>query len=133
MSQSSISIDQQAINAIRVLAIDAIQKANSGHPGAAMGLAPAAYVLFARLMNHNPRHPAWPNRDRFVLSGGHASMLLYSSLHLTGYDLSLEQIKNFRHWKSITNSKQEKIHTKQKKKIINLLSRRLSQLVLSFS
>ncbi|MFW5989456.1 MAG: transketolase, partial [Desulfosudaceae bacterium] len=90
------AIDDLCINTIRCLAIDAIQKANSGHPGAPMGLAPAGYVLWTRIMNHNPRQPDWSNRDRFVLSGGHASMLLYSLLHLTGYPLSLEDIKQFR-------------------------------------
>jgi len=90
------SIDQLCINAIRALSIDAVQKANSGHPGAPMGLAPAAYVLWMRHLKHNPRNPSWPDRDRFVLSAGHASMLLYSMLYLTGYDLSLDDIKQFR-------------------------------------
>jgi transketolase len=89
-------IDTLCVNTIRSLAMDAIQNANSGHPGAPMGLAPAAYVLWTRVMKHNPRNPAWLDRDRFVLSGGHASMLLYSLLHLTGYDLSLDDIRNFR-------------------------------------
>ncbi len=95
-------IDQLCVNTIRTLSIDAIQKANSGHPGAPMGLAPAGYVLWTRIMNHNPKNPDWPNRDRFVLSGGHASMLLYSLLHLTGYDLSLDDLRNFRQWGSKT-------------------------------
>jgi transketolase len=99
----SQSIEQSCINAIRFLAIDAVQKANSGHPGAPMGLAPAAYVLWTRFLKHNPRNPQWPDRDRFVLSAGHGSMLLYSMLHLTGYaDISIEQIKQFRQWGSRT-------------------------------
>jgi transketolase len=85
-----------------MLSVDAVEKANSGHPGAPMGLAPAAYVLWTRLLKHNPRNPSWPDRDRFVLSAGHGSMLLYSLLHLTGYDLPLEEIKNFRQWGSRT-------------------------------
>jgi transketolase len=96
------TIDQVCIDTIRTLSMDAVQKANSGHPGAPMGLAPSAYVLWTRFLSHNPRNPAWPDRDRFVLSAGHASMLLYSMLHLTGYDLPLEQIKQFRQWGSRT-------------------------------
>lgn len=90
------------INTIRTLSMDAVQKANSGHPGTPMALAPLAYVLWDRYLRHNPRNPHWPNRDRFVLSNGHASMLLYSLLHLTGYDLSLDDIKKFRQWESRT-------------------------------
>jgi len=86
----------RTVNTIRTLCIDAIQKADSGHPGAPMGLAPAGYVLFNRVLKHNPQDPAWIDRDRFVLSGGHASMLLYSLLYLTGYDLNLEDLQNFR-------------------------------------
>jgi len=97
-----MSLDQLCINTIRTLSMDAIQKANSGHPGLPMGAAPMAYVLWTRYLKHNPRDPRWPDRDRFVLSGGHGSMLLYSLLHLTGYDLSLEEIKNFRQWGSKT-------------------------------
>jgi transketolase len=90
-------LDELCINSIRVLAMDAVQKANSGHPGTPMALAPLAYVLYTRTMHHNPRDPDWPDRDRFVLSAGHASMLLYASLYLSGYDISLEEdIKNFR-------------------------------------
>ena len=89
-------LDQLCINTIRTLSMDAVQKANSGHPGTPMALAPVAYVLWDRLLRHNPKNPAWPNRDRFVLSAGHASMLLYSVLHLTGYDVSLDDIKKFR-------------------------------------
>ncbi|HEX2932406.1 MAG TPA: transketolase, partial [Candidatus Binatia bacterium] len=96
------SLDQLCINSIRALAIDAVQKANSGHPGAPMGLAPAAYVLWTRLLKHNPSNPSWPDRDRFVLSAGHGSMLFYSMLYLTGYDVPLEEIKQFRQWESRT-------------------------------
>ena len=104
-------IHKKCVNTIRTLAMDAIQKANSGHPGAPMGLASAAYVLWTGIMNHNPKNPDWFNRDRFVLSGGHASMLIYSLLHLTGYDLSLEDIKNFRQWGSKTPGHPEFGHT----------------------
>ena len=83
----SESLDQLCINTIRMLSVDAVEKAKSGHPGAPMGLAPAAYILWTRFLKHNPRNPSWPDRDRFVLSAGHGSMLLYSILHLTGYDL----------------------------------------------
>jgi transketolase len=96
------SLDQQSINTIRFLAVDAIQKANSGHPGLPLGAAPMAYALWTRFLRHNPVHPLWFNRDRFVLSAGHGSMLLYSLLHLTGYDLPLEQLKQFRQWGSRT-------------------------------
>ena len=89
-----------AINTIRILSIDAVQKANAGHPGLPMGAAPMAYVLWQKYLKHNPRNPKWPDRDRFVLSAGHGSMLLYSLLHLTGYDLSLDDIKTFRQWGS---------------------------------
>ena len=90
-------IEQLSINAIRTLSADAIQKANSGHPGLPLGAAPMAYELWANHMNHNPADEKWPNRDRFILSGGHGSMLLYSLLHLFGYgDLSMDDIKNFR-------------------------------------
>jgi transketolase len=95
-------LDDLCINSIRMLSVDAVEKANSGHPGAPMGLAPAAHILWTRFLKHNPRNPAWPDRDRFVLSAGHGSMLLYSMLHLTGYDLPLEEIKNFRQWGSRT-------------------------------
>ncbi len=91
-----------AINTIRTLSIDAIQKADSGHPGLPMGAAPMAYTLWMNYLHHNPHNPHWANRDRFVLSAGHGSMLLYSLLHLTGYDLSLDEIKNFRQWESKT-------------------------------
>ena len=96
------SLDQLSINAVRVLAMDAVQKADSGHPGTPMALAPLAYVLFTRHLRYNPANPDWINRDRFVLSCGHASMLLYSVLYLTGYDLTLDDIRQFRQWESKT-------------------------------
>ena len=95
-------IDQLSINTIRFLSVDAVEKANSGHPGLPMGAAPMAYVLWTRFLKHNPTNPSWADRDRFVLSAGHGSMLLYSLLYLTGYDLPLEQIKQFREWGSTT-------------------------------
>jgi len=95
-------IDQLAVTTIRTLSMDAVEKANSGHPGAPMGLAPVAYVLYSKILRHDPADPQWPDRDRFVLSCGHASMLLYSVLHLMGYDLDLEEIKRFRQWESMT-------------------------------
>jgi len=93
-------LDNLCINTIRFLSVDAVEKAGSGHPGLPMGAAPMAYVLWTRFLRHNPANPHWFNRDRFVLSAGHGSMLLYSLLHLTGYDLPLEQIKQFRQWGS---------------------------------
>ena len=96
------NIDTRCINTIRTLSMDAVQKANSGHPGAPMGMAPTAYVLWTRFLKHHPQNPDWFDRDRFVLSAGHASLLLYSLLHLTGYGLSLEDIKSFRQWESKT-------------------------------
>jgi transketolase len=96
------SLPQLAINTIRLLSVDAVQKANSGHPGLPMGSAPMAYVLWQRHLRHSPKNPLWPNRDRFVLSAGHGSMLLYSMLHLTGYDLSIDELKAFRQWGSRT-------------------------------
>ena len=101
-SATATSVDELAINSIRFLAIDAVQKANSGHPGAPMGLAPVGYVLFNQVMRHNPANSRWFNRDRFVLSAGHASMLQYALLHLSGYDLPMEQLKQFRQWGSAT-------------------------------
>ena len=91
-------LDQLCINTIRALSIDAVQRAESGHPGLPLGAAPMAYLLWTRFMRHNPRNPKWKGRDRFLLSAGHGSMLLYSLLHLTGYDLPLEELKNFRQW-----------------------------------
>ena len=99
---SPVDLDNLSINTIRFLSIDAIQKANSGHPGLPMGAAAFAYVLWTCFLKHNPSNPHWFDRDRFVLSAGHGSMLLYSLLHLTGYDLSLDQIKQFRQWGSLT-------------------------------
>jgi len=111
LSVGQEKIDELCINTIRTLSVDAVQKANSGHPGAPMGLAPAAYVLWTKILKHNPQNPDWPDRDRFVLSGGHASMLLYSLLYLTGYDLSLDDLKNFRQWESKTPGHPESVHT----------------------
>jgi len=104
-------LDTLCINTIRMLCVDAVQQANSGHPGMPMGAAAMAYTLWTRFLRHNPRNPSWPNRDRFVLSPGHGSMLLYSLLHLTGYDLSLEELKNFRQWGSRTPGHPEYGHT----------------------
>ncbi|KHF40735.1 transketolase [Halalkalibacter okhensis] len=104
-------VDQLAVNTIRTLSIDSIEKANSGHPGMPMGAAPMAYSLWTKFMNHNPENPDWANRDRFVLSAGHGSMLLYSLLHLTGYDLSLEDLQQFRQWGSKTPGHPEYGHT----------------------
>jgi len=98
----SPELDKLCIDTIRFLSVDAVEKANSGHPGLPMGAAPLAYVLWTRFLRHNPTHPGWENRDRFVLSAGHGSILLYSLLHLTGYDLPLEQLKSFRQWGSRT-------------------------------
>jgi transketolase len=105
------AIEQLSVNTIRTISIDAIEKSNSGHPGMPMGAAPMAYTLFTKFMNHNPVNPNWSNRDRFVLSAGHGSMLLYSMLHLCGYDLSMEDIKNFRQWGSKTPGHPEFGHT----------------------
>lgn len=96
------ALQKLCINTIRFLAVDAVQKANSGHPGTPMGAAPMAYVLWDQFLNHNPRDPRWPNRDRFILSPGHASALVYALLHLYGYDLPLEEIQRFRQWDSKT-------------------------------
>jgi transketolase len=101
----------RSINTIRALAMDAVQQAESGHPGTPMALAPAAFVLWHRFLKHDPRHPDWPDRDRFVLSCGHASMLIYSLLHLTGYDVSLDDLRNFRQWGSSTAGHPERGHT----------------------
>ena len=97
---SSVELDRLCINTIRFLSVDAVEKANSGHPGLPMGAAPMAYVLWTQFLRHNPANPHWFDRDRFVLSAGHGSMLLYSLLYLTGYDVPLEQIKQFRQWAS---------------------------------
>ncbi|MDP9344224.1 MAG: transketolase, partial [Actinomycetota bacterium] len=89
-------IDRLSIDTIRTLSMDGVQKANSGHPGLPMAMAPAAYLLYTRYMNHDPADPQWPDRDRFVLSAGHGSMLLYSALHLSGYGVSMDDLKSFR-------------------------------------
>jgi transketolase len=102
MTLATETLDRLAIDTIRTLSIDGVQQANSGHPGAPMGAAPMAYTLWTRFLRHAPSHPHWPDRDRFVLSAGHASMLLYSLLHLTGYDVSLDDLKHFRQWGSKT-------------------------------
>jgi transketolase len=111
MNYVSTSIEQLAINTIRTISIDSIEKANSGHPGMPMGAAPMGYTLWSKHMNHNPANPDWFNRDRFVLSAGHGSMLLYSLLHLFGYDVSMEDLKNFRQWGSKTPGHPEYGHT----------------------
>ena len=102
MNLQDQSLDELCINTLRFLSIDAVQQANSGHPGLPMGAAPMAYVLWTKFLQHSPRNPGWPNRDRFVLSAGHGSILLYSLLHLCGYDLSLDELKDFRQWQSKT-------------------------------
>jgi transketolase len=104
-------IEQLSIDTIRTLSMDAVQKANAGHPGTAMALAPLAYLLYTEVMRHNPTNPEWPNRDRFVLSAGHACILQYCALHLTGYNLSLEELKRFRQWESATPGHPEYRHT----------------------
>lgn len=111
MEKMTQHIDQLSINTIRTLSIDAIEKANSGHPGMPMGAAPMGYSLWTRFMNHNPKNPNWFNRDRFVLSAGHGSMLLYSLLHLGGYDVSMNDLKEFRQWGSKTPGHPEFGHT----------------------
>jgi transketolase len=111
MKTMTHTIEQLSIATIRTLSIDAIEKANSGHPGMPMGAAPMAYTLWTKFMNHNPRNPKWFNRDRFVLSAGHGSMLLYSLLHLSGYDVTMEDIKQFRQWGSKTPGHPEYGHT----------------------
>src|SRR5438552_4329574 len=105
------ALEQLCINTVRTLAMDAVQQADSGHPGTAMALAPLAWVLWQRHLRYNPANPEWRDRDRFVLSAGHACMLLYSVLYLTGYDLPLEEIKQFRQWGSRTPGHSESGHT----------------------
>jgi transketolase len=105
------SLDQLSIDTLRLLAVDAVQKANSGHPGAPLGCAPIAYLLFHKWMKHNPANAKWADRDRFVLSNGHASALLYGTLHLTGYDVTLDDLKSFRQWASRTPGHPERGHT----------------------
>ncbi len=111
MEHTFDATDELCINTIRTLSMDAVQKANSGHPGTPMALAPVVQVLFTKFLKHNPANPQWPDRDRFVLSCGHASMLLYSILHLTGYDLGLEELEDFRQWGSRTPGHPERGHT----------------------
>src|SRR5438309_3136884 len=105
------AIEQRSIDTIRALSMDAVQQANAGHPGTAMALAPLAYLLYTEVMHSNPAHPHWPNRDRFILSAGHACVLQYSTLHLAGYNLSLEELKRFRQWQSATPGHPEYRHT----------------------
>ena len=112
MTEVAGKLDQLAIDTIRTLSMDAVQKANSGHPGAPMGMAPMAYTLWTRFLHHSPDDPSWPNRDRFLLSAGHASMLLYSLLYLTGYGLTIEDLQSFRQWGSLTPGHPEHGHTK---------------------
>src|SRR3984885_3671264 len=100
-----------SINTLRTLAIDAVQKANAGHPGLPLGCAPMGYTLWQRHLKHDPRAPQWFDRDRFVLSAGHGSMLLYGLLHLTGYDLPMEELQHFRKWGSKTPGHPERGHT----------------------
>jgi transketolase len=111
MATHDRDLEQLSINTIRMLAADAVQRANSGHPGMPMGAAAMAYVLWTDYLKHNPRNPQWPNRDRFVLSAGHGSMLLYALLHLTGYDLPIEELQSFRQWGSKTPGHPEYHHT----------------------
>src|SRR3990172_1846918 len=96
------NLDELCVNTLRFLSVDAVERAKSGHPGMPMGDAAMAYVLWTRYLRHNPKNPLWHGRDRFVLSAGHGSMLLYSLLHLTGYDMALEELKDFRQWGSST-------------------------------
>ena len=111
MDLGTKNVQALSVNTIRSLAMDAVQKANSGHPGTPMALAPIAYTIFTRFLRHNPEDPLWPDRDRFILSSGHASMLLYSILHLTGYELRIEDLMNFRQWGSRTPGHPERNHT----------------------
>ena len=108
---ANTEIEQLSIDTIRTLSMDAVQKANAGHPGTAMALAPIAYLLYTEVLRHNPASPHWANRDRFVLSAGHACILQYSALHLSGYNLSLEELKRFRQWQSATPGHPEFRHT----------------------
>ena len=108
---ATTEIEQLSIDTIRALAMDAVQKANAGHPGTAMALAPLAYLLYHEVMRRDPANPHWPDRDRFVLCAGHACVLQYAALHLSGYDLSLEDLKQFRQWGSRTPGHPERGHT----------------------
>ncbi len=107
----ALNLENLAINTIRILSVDAVQNANSGHPGMPMGAAAMAYTLWTKFLKHNPKNPDWFDRDRFILSAGHGSMLLYSLLHLTGYDLSLDDLKHFRTYESKTPGHPERKHT----------------------
>src|SRR5579863_9845679 len=111
MNATETTLEELCINTIRILSADAVQNANSGHPGMPMGAAAMAYTLWTEFLKHNPKDPHWFDRDRFVLSAGHGSMLLYSLLHLTGYDLPLEELKHFRKWGSKTPGHPERGHT----------------------
>ncbi|MFP4624710.1 MAG: transketolase, partial [Gemmatimonadota bacterium] len=111
MATESATAAQLSIDTIRTLSMDGVQAANSGHPGTPMALAPLTYAIWRDHLRHDPSDPSWPDRDRFILSAGHASMLLYSMLHLTGYDLPLEELRNFRQWGSITPGHPEHGHT----------------------
>jgi transketolase len=108
---TTVSIEELCINTIRILSADAVQNANSGHPGMPMGFAAAAFTLWDEFLKHNPKDPSWFDRDRFILSAGHGSMLLYSLLHLTGYDLPLDELKRFRRLGSKTPGHPERGHT----------------------
>src|SRR3954454_14771789 len=110
-SPARLDLDRLSIDTIRTLSMDAVQKANSGHPGMPMAMAPAAYLLYTRFMRHNPKNPAWPDRDRFVLSAGDGSMLLYSVLHLSGYELSMDELQQIRQWGSLTPGPPERDRT----------------------
>ncbi len=111
-SETTVDLDRLCVDTIRTLAMDGVQKANSGHPGMPMAMAPAGYLLFNKFMRHDPADPAWPDRDRFVLSAGHGSMLVYALLHLSGYDLSLDELKSFRQWDSKTpgHPERDRVH-----------------------
>jgi len=109
---NAAELDRQSIDTIRFLSVDMVQRAKSGHPGLPLGAAPMAYVLWSRFLKHNPSNPEWWDRDRFVLSAGHGSALLYSLLHLTGYDLSLDELEHFRQWGSLTPGHPEFEHTR---------------------
>ncbi len=104
-------LDQLCVNTLRFLAVDAVEAANSGHPGLPLGAAPIAHVIWDRFLRHNPANPKWFNRDRFLLSAGHGSALLYALLHTHGYDLPIEEVKNFRQWDSKTPGHPEYGHT----------------------
>ena len=108
---TSKGLDTLSINTLRFLAADAVQAANSGHPGLPLGAAPMAFIIWNRFLKHNPANPHWFDRDRFILSAGHGSALLYALLHMAGYDLSLDDIKNFRQWESKTPGHPEFGHT----------------------